>query len=237
MQKLLAGAGVASRREAERLITAGRVAVNGKVVSELGAKADPDRDTITVDGKPIDLRPPKLYVLLNKPRGYTSTRRDPHARRVVTELVQDVGVPLYPAGRLDVDTEGLIILTNDGDFAYKLTHPSHRVPKTYRAEVEGIVSQETLTKLRTGVVLEDGLTSPAKATLVAVDSARQTSTVDIVIHEGRKRQVRRMFAAVGHPVLRLIRTKIGKIGLGKLKPGEWRFLTPEEVRDLVGKAS
>ena len=130
MQKLLAAAGVASRREAERLITSGRVAVDGKPVTQLGAKADPERSTVTVDGKPINLRPTRLYVLLNKPGGYTSTRRDPHATRVVTDLVKDVGANLYPVGRLDVDTEGALILTNDGDFAFKMTHPHHEVAKT-----------------------------------------------------------------------------------------------------------
>ena len=237
LQKLLAAAGVASRRDAESLITSGRVTVDGKVVTELGAKADPDRCTIAVDGEPINLHPPKVYVLLNKPRGYASTRRDPHTPRVVTDLVKDAGVTLFPVGRLDIDTEGLLILTNDGDFAFKITHPRHRVPKTYRAEVRGLVAQDTLRHLAGGVLLEDGFTLPANVTLVALHTARQTSIVDIVITEGRKRQVRRMFDAVGHFVIRLARTKIGGIELGKLKPGEWRFLTPQEVEGLLAIAS
>ena len=237
MQKLLAAAGVASRRDAEKLITSGRVAVDGKVVTELGAKADPDRCTIAVDGKPINLHPPKVYALLNKPRGYASTRRDPHAPRVVTDLVKDVGVNLFPVGRLDVDTEGLLVLTNDGDFAFKMTHPRHRVPKAYRVEVRGLVAQETLHRLASGVLLEDGLTLPANVTLVALHTARQTSVVDVMITEGRKRQVRRMFDAVGHPIMRLVRTRIGNIELGKVKPGEWRFLTPQEVEGLLAIAS
>jgi len=237
LQKLLAAAGVASRREAEKLITSGRVALDGEVVTQPGAKADPDHVTITVDGKPIELHPARVYVLLNKPRGYTSTRRDPHAPRVVTELVKDVAAALYPVGRLDVDTEGLLILTNDGDFTFKMTHPSHQVPKAYRAEVRGLVTQETLRHLAGGVFLEDGFTASAKVSLFALNTARQTSVVNVVIREGRKRQVRRMFDAVGHPVVRLVRTKIGNITIGKLKPGEWRFLTTQEVEGLLAIAS
>ena len=237
LQKLLAAAGVASRREAEQLIISGRVAVNGKVVTELGVKADPDTAIVTVDGKKIDLHPGKVYVLLNKPRGYTSTRRDPHALRVVTDLVKGIDAALYPVGRLDVDTEGLLILTNDGDFAFKMTHPSHKVVKTYRAEVLGLVSQETLDHLSDGILLEDGMTSPASVELAGLNTVRQTSLVDIGISEGRKRQVRRMFEAAGHPVVKLTRIKIENITLGRLKPGEWRFLKPEEVEALLAKAS
>lgn len=233
LQKLLAAAGVASRREAEKLITGGRVSVNGKVVTELGTKADPDRDTIEVDSKQVNLRPGKVYVLLNKPRGYASTRHDPHAHRTVMDLVKDVGASLYPVGRLDVDTEGLLILTNDGDFAFKMTHPRHRVPKTYRAEVRGMVSQETISHLSRGVLLEDGLTGKAQVELEALHTARQTSVVNISITEGRKRQVRRMLDEVGHPVVKLSRTKLGGITLGRLKPGEWRFLNQREIEDLL----
>jgi pseudouridine synthase len=237
LQKLLAAAGVASRREAEKLITAGRVSVDGVAITQLGAKADPERSTIELDGKPIDLHVGKVYVLLNKPRGYTSTRRDPHAPRVVTDLVKDVGEGLYPVGRLDADTEGLLILTNDGDFTLRMTHPRHKVPKTYRVEVRGLVAQETLLLLARGITLEDGLTAPAVTKLIVLNTARQASTVDITIREGRKRQVRRMFDSVGHPVIRLTRAKFGSVSLGKLRPGEWRFLTPEEVESLLALAS
>lgn len=237
MQKLLAAAGVASRREAEKLIKSGRVAVNGRIVTELGTKADPDTCEITVDGKPINFHPEKVYVLLNKPRGYTSTRRDPHATRVVTDLVKGVNANLYPVGRLDVDTEGLLILTNDGDFAFKMTHPRHKVPKTYRVVVRGHITDEALEQLSKGVLLEDGMTLPAKVKLIGINTAKHESIVEIVITEGRKRQVRRMFDAVGYPVLRLIRTKIGPISLGRLKPGEWRFLNPDEVKALMATAS
>lgn len=236
LQKLLAAAGIASRREAEKLILAGRVTVDGQPVTELGAKADPSSADVRVDGKPIDLHPEQVYVLLNKPKGYTSTRKDPHARRIVTDLVKDVGVNLYPVGRLDVNTEGLLILTNDGDFAHKLNHPKHQIPKTYHAEVRGLVTQETLRQLACGIMLEDGMTLPAKTRLLALNTGRQTSIVEIVIREGRNRQVRRMFDAVGHPVTRLIRTRIGNIPLNKLKTGEWRFLSRNEVEALLASS-
>lgn len=207
------------------------------VVTELGAKADPELSAITVDGNPIDSRPKDVYILLNKPRGYASTRRDPHAPRVVTQLVESVKARVYPVGRLDVDTEGLLILTNDGDFTFKITHPKHHVSKTYRAEVAGAITTETVKKLIQGVLLEDGPASASKAMLVAVNTVRHTSVVDIVLTEGRKRQVRRMLEAVGHPVIRLSRTKIGNLTCGSLKPGEWRFLRNEEVQALLATAS
>jgi len=156
---------------------------------------------------------------------------------MVTDLVKDVGVPLYPVGRLDVDTEGLLILTNDGDFTYKMTHPSHQVPKTYRAEVRGLVAEETAHHLSTGVVLDDGITAPARVRLIGVNTARETSILELTIHEGRKRQIRRMLDAVGHPVIRLTRTKIGNLTAGNLRPGEWRFLKPQEVEELLAMAS
>lgn len=236
LQKLLAAAGVASRREAEELIKAGRVAVDGRVITELWTKVDPEQVTVAVDGRPVSMYPEKVYVLLNKPRGYTSTTHDPHAKRVVTDLVKDVGVSLYPVGRLDVDTEGLLILTNDGDFTHKMTHPSHQIPKTYRADVRGLVAEETAHHLATGVVLDDGITAPAKVRLLGVNTARETSVIELTIHEGRKRQIRRMLDTVGHPVIRLTRTKIGGLTVGNLRPGEWRFLRPGEVGELLGLA-
>lgn len=233
LQKLLAAAGVASRREAEKLISAGRVAIDGKVVTQLGAKADPEQNTITVDGQPVNLKPQKYYILLNKPRGYASTCRDPHAQRTIMDLVHSLGVKVYPVGRLDVDTEGLLILTNDGDFAVRITHPRHQIPKTYRAEVKGLVTQETLHCLTNGVKLDDGKISRARVQLVGLYTARHTSVLEIIITEGRKRQIRRMLDAVGHPVTRLVRTRIGDITIGKLKPGEWRFLTEQEIKNLL----
>lgn len=237
MQKLLAAAGVASRRQAENLIASGRVSVNGAVITELGSKADPDTAVITLDGVPVDLHPEFIYILLNKPRGYTSTRRDPYAKRLVTDLIKDAGKLVYPVGRLDVDTEGLLILTNDGDFSFRITHPRHHVPKTYKVEAVGIIPQEELDHLMNGVLLEDGLTSPAEVALEAINTARQTSIVDITITEGRKRQIRRMFDALGHPVIRLVRTRIGNITSGKLKAGEWRFLSESEIEDILSLSS
>ena len=224
------------------------MAVNGQVVTALGSKVDPATARISVEGRKVELASPRLYILLNKPAGYTCTRRDPHAKRTVLELVRGVDAYLYPAGRLDVDTEGVLILTNDGDFAQMLTHPSHELDKTYRATVVGAVSQEALGLLRRGIELEDGISAPARAVVVGtraptdvdVPRARRirppvsepVSVVDLTIHEGRKRQVRRMFAALGHPVIRLARTAIGSLQLDDLPLGKWRRLTEEEVEGL-----
>jgi len=219
------------------LIREGRVAVNGRVVDRLGARADPERDSITVDGKPVIMPGLKYYILLNKPRGYTSTSFDPLAKKTVMDLVSDVGAPLHTVGRLDADTEGLLILTTDGDLTQKLTHPSHEVGKTYVATVRGVPDERILDKLRRGIRLEDGLTAPAEVRLVDSSADGRTSRVEITIHEGRKRQVRRMFEAVGHRVIHLIRTKIDGIEIGSLPIGKWRHLTDEEVRRLLEAAS
>jgi len=229
-------AGVASRRRAEELISAGRVAVNGIVVNRLGAKADPEKDEISVDGKPVIIPGRKYYILLNKPKGYTSTRFDPYAKNTVMELVSEVGAPLHTVGRLDVDTEGLLILTTDGDFTQKLTHPSHEVGKTYEATVRGVPDDRDLERLRTGVKLEDGITAPAQVSLLRVLDGGRRSVVEITIHEGRKRQVRRMFEAIGHKVERLVRTKIDGIEIGDLPVGKWRHLTEQEVQRLLEAA-
>lgn len=231
LQKVLASAGVGSRRHCEAMIAAGRVAVNGIVVAELGAKADPDTDAITLDGKPIAAEE-KVYILLNKPPGYTSTRSDPHAKRTVLELVPSEKMFLYPVGRLDVDTSGLLILTNDGEFTKLLTHPSHEIDKTYLAVVRGRVQARTLDRFGKGVVLEDGTTSPARARIVTYSREANTSTVEIVIHEGHKRQVRRMFEVVGHRVERLSRTRLGMLDLRGLAEGQHRHLTYREVVEL-----
>lgn len=207
------------------------------MVTQLGAKADPDKDTVTLDGKPIGSAQKHVYVLLNKPIGYTSTRFDPHAKKTVLELVKGVDAFLYPVGRLDVDTSGLLILTNDGDFTKLLTHPSHEIEKTYAAVVRGRIPAAALRQLEKGVQLDGGLTAPARARLLGFRAAAGESTVELVIHEGRKRQVRRMFAAVGYPVIRLTRTRIGELELGSLKEGEYRFITSREVARLVKQAS
>lgn len=222
--------------------------MNGLVVTELGAKADPARDVITVEGRAVDVSAGRTYIMLNKPRGYASTRRDPHAARTVLDLVKGLDVYLYPAGRLDVDTEGLLILTNDGDLAHRLTHPAHEVWKQYRAVTVGSISPDAVERLHQGILLEDGLTSPAEARAVRVRpptpeevrrcrSARLPATdsvseVEIRIREGRKRQVRRMLAAVGHPVIQLTRTAVGSLRLGNLPVGQWRRLTDREIAAL-----
>lgn len=232
LQKILAAAGVGSRRQCEALVAGGRVAVNGKIISELGAKADPDGDTITLDGKPIGAPAEKLYILLNKPPGYTSTRSDPHAEHTVLELVRDIDAFLYPVGRLDVDTSGLLILTNDGEFTKLMSHPSHEVEKVYLAVVRGRITSSDLAQIERGIELEDGLTAPARARLISASRENNTSTVEIAIHEGRKRQVRRMFSAIGHRVERLTRIRLGHLELKGLKEGEYRRLTRKEVSEL-----
>lgn len=236
LQKVLAAAGVASRRKSEELITEGRVAVNGEVVDRLGARVDPEQVEIKVDGKLVTLSDRKYYILLNKPVGYTSTRFDPYAKKTVLELVADVSANLYTVGRLDVDTEGLIILTNDGDLTHRLTHPSHEIGKTYIATVREEVAKDELQRLRDGIRLEDGVTAPAKARLLEVSPDKRRSKIELTIHEGKKRQVRRMFAAIGHRVERLVRTSIDDIDIDDMPVGMWRHLTNKEIERLKKSA-
>jgi 23S rRNA pseudouridine2605 synthase len=229
LQKVLARAGVASRRAAEILIMEGRVSVNGEVAG-VGARVDPRVDVLEVDGALVSADPDLVHYLLHKPAGVVSTASDPQGRPTVVDLVP--GEPrVYPVGRLDVDTEGLLLLTNDGELTNRITHPSHGVEKEYLAEVEGEPTRGELRQLRDGVELDDGRTAPAKASLVA------PTLVRLVIHEGRNRQVRRMCEAVGHPVRRLVRTRIGPITDTTLKAGEWRALTPDEVSALAKAVS
>jgi 23S rRNA pseudouridine2605 synthase len=224
LQKVLARAGIGSRRVCEELIAEGKVTVNG-TVAELGRRVDAELDKVAVDGVPISVREGLVHYLLNKPAGVVTTASDPQGRRTVVELVPDEP-RVFPVGRLDYETEGLLILTNDGDLTHRLTHPSYGVEKEYLAEVEGTPSRAAVRMLREGVELEDGPTAPAKASL------QPPSLLTITIHEGRNRQVRRMCDAIGHPVKRLVRTRIGPITDRTLKPGEWRELTPDEVRAL-----
>lgn len=228
LQKVLADAGIGSRRANEELIAAGRVTVNGEV-AQLGRRADPETDTIEVDGVPVPTRAGLVYYLLNKPTRVVSTAEDPEGRTTVVDLVP-AEPRVYPVGRLDWDTEGLLVLTNDGELTHRLTHPSFGVEKEYLAEVEGVPSRSALRTLREGVELEDGRTAPAR--VAAAPGAGAVSALMIVIHEGRNRQVRRMCEAVGHPVRRLVRTRIGPLVDRRLAPGEWRILTPAEVRGL-----
>jgi 23S rRNA pseudouridine2605 synthase len=233
LQKLLAQAGLASRRHAEEMIKAGRVSVNGQVADQLGAKADPATDTITVDGKPIALSAQKSYFLLNKPAGYLSTCYDPQGRKTVLELVP-YAPGLHPVGRLDKDTSGLLILTNDGDFTEALTHPRHGIAKTYMAEVKGRPTSQAIEALRKGVKLEGGMTLPAQVEVG--DRRKETTVLLIAIREGRNRQVRRMAEAVGHPVVKLERVAIGDLMAGELGLGQFRVLSPDEVAILRRQA-
>ncbi len=237
LQKLLSQAGVASRRLAEELIVQGRVQVNGRTVTELGTKADPDVDEIKVDGRRIKMKTRPRYILLHKPRGYITSRSDPQGRPTVMDLLRGVKEYVYPVGRLDYDSEGLLLLTNDGDLAARLTHPRHEVDKVYHARVRGVPDDHVLERLQKGVTIDGRRTAPAKARVLdppsrsGKGSADQT-TIELAIHEGRQRQVRSMFDAVGHPVIRLKRVRIGPIEDRDIPPGHWRELTPQEVQRL-----
>jgi 23S rRNA pseudouridine2605 synthase len=229
LNKILAQAGLTSRRGADRLLLEGRVAVNGVVVREAGGLADPGTDTITVDGRPIPAAEPRRYVLLHKPRGYLSARSDPRGRPVVTDLLP-ADVALYPIGRLDADVEGALLLTNDGALTHRLLHPRYELPRVYEAEVHGTVTPGALPRWQRGVVLDDGPAAPRDVVLVA--SGRESSRLRLTFIEGRKHEVKRYCAALGHPVVRLRRVAFGPIELGRLPAGAWRMLTPREVSRL-----
>ncbi|MCB0958051.1 MAG: rRNA pseudouridine synthase [Acidimicrobiales bacterium] len=224
LQKVLARVGLGSRRTCEELIAEERVRVNGEI-AELGRRVHPDVDLVEVDGAPIGIRPDLVHYLLNKPAGVVTTAADPQGRPTVVELVP-AEPRVFPVGRLDLDTEGLLLLTNDGELANRIAHPSHGVDKEYLAQVRGTPSRAALRALREGVELDDGPTAPAQASLTA------EGLVKLTIHEGRNRQVRRMLDAVGHPVERLIRTRIGPVADRRLAPGAWRSLTGAELRAL-----
>ena len=233
LQKYLALCGVASRRSAEVLILDGRVEVNGKIITELGTKVS-KKDKVTFDGKEITYESEKIYIAVNKPVGYLSSVSDDRGRKTVVDLVKDEFTErLYPVGRLDYDTEGLIFLTNDGDFTYAVTHPKHNINKTYEAIIRGKLTEDEIFLLCKGVNIDGFITSPAL--LDIVDEAKDKSTVHITIHEGKNRQVRKMFDAVGHRVLKLKRISVGKVKLGNLKVGKWRTLTEKEINSLRGK--
>jgi len=235
LQKILSAAGVASRRTSESLIQQGRVTVNGTVVTTLGTKADPSRDDVRVDGRRIRVESRRRYILLNKPRGYVTTRSDPQGRRTVMDLLTGVREYVYPVGRLDYDSEGLLLLTNDGDLAARLMHPRHDVERVYEARVRGIPDVPAIDRLTRGIMLDGRRTAPAR---VERPQPRTTATggsqatIEIALHEGRKHQVRRMFEAVGHPVVRLRRIRIGPIEDDSLTTGHYRDLTPRELAAL-----
>ncbi|ALC90072.1 pseudouridine synthase [Bacillus sp. FJAT-18017] len=230
LQKIIARAGVASRRKAEELIKEGRVKVNGKVVTELGVKVTPS-DRVEVNEVQIESEEP-VYFLFYKPRGVISTVKDDKGRKAVTDFFPELKERIYPIGRLDYDTSGLLLLTNDGDFANLLMHPRSEIEKVYVAKTEGIPLREKIRKLEKGIKLEDGMTAPAKIKMISVDKKKQTSIIEISIHEGRNRQVRRMFEAIGHKVIKLKRERYGFLTLAGLKAGEARELTPHEVKQM-----
>lgn len=231
LQKVIAYAGVASRRKAEQLITEGKVKVNGKVVRELGTKVS-NSDTIEVEGVKLE-KEDKVYFLLYKPKGYISAVTDDKGRKTVVDIFKKrVPERIFPVGRLDYETTGLLLLTNDGEFSYQLTHPKFKIDKTYIARVKGVPTVEGLKKLQRGIKLEDGKTAPAKVSMTSFDEKAGKAICEITIHEGRNRQVRRMFEAIGTPVVKLKRERFAFLDLGNLKPGEYRELTKHEVKQL-----
>lgn len=230
LQKFLSMAKVCSRRAGEQLIREGRVKVNGSVVSEPGVKVDPEKDRVEVDERPVKLSGERRYLLLYKPAGFLTTLKDPARRPTVKDLVGSAAGRVFPVGRLDMYTSGLLLLTDDGELAHRLMHPSYGAEKEYLVRVRGEVAPETLRRLARGVDLEDGRTAPATVKLVRGD--QESSLLSLVIKEGRNRQVRRMMEAVGHKVISLKRVRFGPLVLAGLKPGEWRFLTAGEVREL-----
>lgn len=230
LQKILSKAGITSRRKAEGLILQGRVSVNGKIVRELGTKAVLGRDEIRVDGKTIKPETEGIVLVLFKPRRCVTTLHDPQGRPTVADFVNKFPMRLYPVGRLDYDVEGLLLLTNDGELAHRLQHPRYKVPKTYLVKVRGHPPEEAVARLQQGVNLEDGITAPAE--LIVMEDDQKATWLSLTLREGRKHQVKRMCAAVGHPVLRLRRTKVGPIELDNLRPGEIRRLKSREVRTL-----
>jgi 23S rRNA pseudouridine2605 synthase len=226
LQKILSEMGIASRRKAEELILEGRITVNGQVAT-LGMKADPGRDHLKLDGKLLFRPEPKVYIMFNKPKSVVTTLHDPEGRPTVKDFFKKVKYRVFPVGRLDYDSEGLLLLTNDGDFAQSLLHPSKKIFKTYLVKVKGETEEVKIDKLRKGIKLTEGVTAPAK--IKRLRETENNTWLEMTIYEGRKRQIRRMFMEIRHPVLKLKRIKIGSLSLGDLEPGAYRFLTAEEI--------
>ena len=229
LQKFLANSGVASRRKCEELILEGKISVNGKVIKELGTKIDPAVDKVTYCGKLIHNTEKLVYILLNKPIGYVTTASDQFNRDTVLDLVK-VKERVVPVGRLDMHTSGALILTNDGDFVYRVTHPKHEITKTYTVTLKGIIDNQAVDKLRNGVEIDNYVTRPAKVKILKTDEEKGISRLEITIHEGKNRQVRKMCEAVGSKVIALHRSKIGDIGVKDLKLGNWRYLNKSEIK-------
>ena len=233
LQKYLAECGIASRRKAEEYIQEGKVQVNGKDVTELGVKINPEKDIVYFNNKKVTKQNENIYILLNKPIGYVTTTKDQFNRETVLDLIRGINKRIVPVGRLDMYTSGALILTNDGDFIYKVTHPSHEITKTYIATLKGIITNEELEELRRGVEIEDYLTRPAKVKILKTDSEKNISRIEITIHEGKNRQVRKMCEAIGRNVMALHRSRIGDIGVKDLKIGEWRYLSKNEINKNI----
>ena len=228
LHKIIASAGIASRRKAEELIKQGKVTVDGQVVTQMGLRLDPEQHEIAFEGKSISSHTQKIYLLLNKPKGYVTTLHDPQGRPEVTKLLKEIKTRVFPVGRLDIDTEGALMLTNDGDLAQRILHPSYEVNKTYIARVQGRPSKENLSRLEKGIELEGRKTWPARIRVVAGKPG--STSIEITIHEGKKRQVRKMFEAIGHPVQALKRTAYGNLKLANLPLGKYRFLTAKDLK-------
>ncbi len=233
LQKFMARCGIASRREAENIILAGRVKVNKKIITELGTKVDMDNDKVFLDGELIRPEKKLYYIMLNKPKGYVTTAKDEFDRKTVMELVADIDARLYPVGRLDYDSEGLLLLTNDGDFAYRMTHPTQHIPKKYHAIVSGTPDVGHVMKLRKGVEIDGYVTKPARVDIA--ETRENTTQLNITISEGKNRQIRKMCEAIGFPVIKLKRVSIGNVHLGNLPKGKWRHLSEGELNILNGK--
>ncbi len=232
LQKIIARSGIASRRAAERMIQEGRVSVNQRSVTALGTKADERKDEIRIDGKLIAVNPLHIYLMLHKPRGFVTTLKDPQGRPIVTDLIKGIQERVFPVGRLDYDSEGLLLLTNDGEFAYKVQHPKFEISKTYMVKIKGTLSGEEMKTLKEGVQLQDGLVKPLRIGMEKKN--KKNSWIEMTISEGRNRVVRRFFESIERPVIRLVRIAISAVELGTLRPGEFRYLSEKEIKRLRG---
>ena len=235
LQKYLSNSGIASRRKCEEYILQGKVQVNGKIITELGTKINPEKDEVLFNGKIVknNINQEKTYILLNKPIGYVTTSKEQSGRDMVLDLVKGINKRLVPVGRLDMYTSGALILTDDGDFVYRVTHPKHEISKTYTVTLKGIINKIEVEKLRAGVEIEDYITKPAKVKILKTDEENNISRLEITIHEGKNRQVRKMCEAIDKKVLALHRSKIGNIGVKDLKIGSWRYLSKEEIKNIL----